>query len=63
MTATVTDNGSNFDKAFSTFSSPVADSSSTSSLSSPDLQDSDNDLDEKETIFESVSDTLTLDRE
>ena len=61
VTATVTDNGSNFVNAFSTFSSPVADSTSASSLPYPDLQDNDNDLDEGDTTFKCVSDALTLD--
>ena len=62
MTATVTDNGSNFVEAFSTFSFPVADSSSVFSLT-PDSLDNDNDLDEEEATFESVGDTLALDQE
>ena len=63
VTAAIIDNGSNFIKIFTAFSSSVTDCSSATSLPSPDIQDDDNDLDEKETTFESVSDTLTLDKE
>lgn len=65
VTATVTDNGSNFVKAFATYSLPAADHTSTSSDTSPSqaMQEDDLDMDEGEATFGNIGDSLMLEQE